>query len=165
MEGVHWKDLYYGKVLDDRWPLDSCWCVSERVDTEHPVLVILRPVLADAWITETLAVFASGSFPHEGQGNVRWVWLVLRWIVNGNVDLWFLPEETVAEFCHELLNWSFFRLYNSFMKHFLITAEGCGTKSGKMQFPGCIKTHKMHTRKELHDQKPPGSTHSFCYPT
>lgn len=111
MEGLCWMDLYYGKVLDDRWPLDLCWCVSERVDTEHPVLVILRPVLADAWITETLTVFASSSFPHEGQENFAW----------GNCCR-ILPRATKLVL---------FRLYNDSSikqcRQFLLKSKGCGT--------------------------------------
>lgn len=107
VEGLYWKDLYYGKVLDDRWPLDLCWCVSEWVDTEHPVLVILRPVLADAWITETLTVFVSGSFPHEGQGN--------------------FAQGKCCRILPQAAKLVLFRLYNdSFIKQ-CRQSKGCGT--------------------------------------
>lgn len=102
--------------------------------------------LLDAWITETLTIFASGSFPHEGWGNVRWVWL--RWIVIGNVDLCF-SSDNVAGFHHKLQNCFFFsdlmiRWWNSIMIpcnfFFRLKSKGCDTEWGwGIQFPACIR--------------------------
>lgn len=102
-EGLPWKDLYYGKVLDDRWPLDSCWWVSEWVDTEHPVLVILRLPLPRCMNHRNSQSLPLAGFWRKGWGNARWVAMETRICV-------FLKRLLQAVFCHTD---SFFWFYNS----------------------------------------------------